>query len=168
MTGMERNSDVVVMSSYAPLFVNVNDRKWSPDLIDFDSSRAYGLPSYYVQKMFSQNRSDVVLPIDVKSQLQPLEKRHGGVGLGTWATQAEYKDIKVTKDGQTLFADDFSKGIGGWKIIRGQWKVEDGAIRQTSGDTDCFITVGDPSWSEYTLSVKARQTGRERRFLRGF
>ena len=27
MTGMERNSDVVVMASYAPLFVNVNDRQ---------------------------------------------------------------------------------------------------------------------------------------------
>ena len=52
MTGMERNSDVVVMASYAPLFANVNYKKWNPDLMNFDSSRVYGLPSYYVQKMF--------------------------------------------------------------------------------------------------------------------
>ena len=64
MTGMERNSDVVVMSSYAPLFVNVNHRGWNPDLIDFDSSRVYGIPSYYVQQMFSRHRGDVVLPIE--------------------------------------------------------------------------------------------------------
>ena len=42
MTGMERNSDVVVMASYAPLFVNVNHKRWNPDLINFDSSRVYG------------------------------------------------------------------------------------------------------------------------------
>ena len=43
MTGMERNSDVVVMASYAPLFVNVNHRAWNPDLINFDSSKWYGI-----------------------------------------------------------------------------------------------------------------------------
>ena len=55
MTGLERNSDVVVMASYAPLLVNLNHRAWNPDLINFDSSRWYGLPSYYVQKLFADH-----------------------------------------------------------------------------------------------------------------
>jgi len=59
MTGMERNSDVVTMSSYAPLFVNVNDRKWNPNAIVFNGASSYGTPSYHVQKVFSQNRPDV-------------------------------------------------------------------------------------------------------------
>ena len=42
MTGMERNTDVVVMASYAPLFANINYKSWNPDLINFDSSRVYG------------------------------------------------------------------------------------------------------------------------------
>ena len=42
---MERNSDVVAMASYAPLFANVNYKKWNPDLINFDASRSYGTPS---------------------------------------------------------------------------------------------------------------------------
>ena len=67
MTGMERNSDVVTMASYAPLFVNMNHRAWNPDLINFDSSRWYGLPGYYVQQMFSENRGDVTLPVQVES-----------------------------------------------------------------------------------------------------
>ena len=67
MMGMERNSDVVIMSSYAPLFVNVNHRGWNPDLINYDSSRVYGIPSYHVQKMFAENRGDVILPVDVQS-----------------------------------------------------------------------------------------------------
>ena len=64
MTGLERNSDEVVMASYAPLLVNLNHRAWNPDLINFDSSKWYGLPSYYVQKMFAENRGDVYLPTD--------------------------------------------------------------------------------------------------------
>ena len=65
MTGMERNSDVVLMASYAPLLANVNDMQWRPDLINFDSSSWYGLPGYYVQKMFSEHRGDVTLPVQV-------------------------------------------------------------------------------------------------------
>lgn len=69
MTGMERNSDVVVMASYAPLLAHVHGRVWDPDLINFDSSRVYGLPSYYVQQMFSNNRGDVVLPATIRCRL---------------------------------------------------------------------------------------------------
>ena len=129
MTGMERNSDVVVMASYAPLFVNTNDRRWNPDLIQFDTSRVCGIPSYYVQQMFSQNRGDAVLPLKLEFPSRIAETKHGAIGLGTWITRAEYKDVKVTKGEKTLFTGDFSKDDKGWKIIRGQWKVEDGAFR---------------------------------------
>src|ERR1039458_1942980 len=51
MTGMERNSDIVQLASYAPLFANVNGIQWLPDLIYYDSSRGmFGTPSYYVQR----------------------------------------------------------------------------------------------------------------------
>ena len=67
MTGMERNSDVVVMSSYAPLLVNPNWDSWEPDAIVFDSSRVYGTPSYYNQMLFANNRPDVVLPLSLET-----------------------------------------------------------------------------------------------------
>jgi len=55
LTGLERNSDLVVMSSYAPLFVNVNPggMQWSSDLIGYDTLNSYGSPSYYAQVMFA-------------------------------------------------------------------------------------------------------------------
>jgi alpha-L-arabinofuranosidase len=62
MTGLERNSDVVVMSSYAPLLANVNSIQWAPNLIGFDALNSYGSPSYYVQQLFSQYHGDVVIP----------------------------------------------------------------------------------------------------------
>ncbi len=71
MTGMERNSDIVQMASYAPLFANVNGMQWRPDLIYYNNSRVFGTPSYYVQELFGQNRGDVVLPT-VVSGAAPL------------------------------------------------------------------------------------------------
>src|SRR5262249_5875841 len=42
--GLQRDSDVVTMASYAPLFVHVMDRKWNPDAIQFDGLRCAGTP----------------------------------------------------------------------------------------------------------------------------
>ena len=61
LTGVERNADVVVLASYAPLFARVGYAQWSPDLIWFDGAGCYGSPSYYVQKMYACNMGDVVL-----------------------------------------------------------------------------------------------------------
>lgn len=65
MTGMERNSDLVLMASYAPLFVNPQWKEWNPNLIVFDSSKVYGTPSYYNQLLFANNRPDVILPLSL-------------------------------------------------------------------------------------------------------
>ena len=56
MTGMERNSDLIVMASYAPLFVNVNPggMQWESDLIGYDALKSYGSPGYYAQCMFGE------------------------------------------------------------------------------------------------------------------
>ncbi len=58
MAAMERNSDIVVMQCYAPLFVNVNPgaRQWRPNLIGYDALRSYGSPSYYAFKCSAQPR----------------------------------------------------------------------------------------------------------------
>lgn len=81
MTGLERNSDLVLISSYAPLFVNVSDlasgrtrggsMQWPTDLIGYDAFTSYGSPAYYAQKMFSNNHGDQILATD--SQGIPVE-----------------------------------------------------------------------------------------------
>jgi alpha-N-arabinofuranosidase len=55
MTGIERNSDLIVMASYAPLFVNVNPggMQWETDLIGYDALSSYGSPSYWAQVLFA-------------------------------------------------------------------------------------------------------------------
>jgi alpha-L-arabinofuranosidase len=168
MTGMERNSDVVVMSSYAPLFANVNDKKWNPDLINFNATDVYGTPSYYVQEMFSRNRGDVVLPIDLEVEATPpevLPARNGKVGVGTWNTQSEFREIKVIKDGQTLYASDFETGAKEWTPVGGEWKLVDGYLRQAAGGSNRRAVTGDSTWSDYTYTLKARKLGGAEGFL---
>ncbi|KAJ8646447.1 hypothetical protein MRB53_008195 [Persea americana] len=62
LIGLERNSDVVEMASYAPLFVNDNNRRWNPDAIVFNSWQQYGTPSYWVQYFFKESSGATLLP----------------------------------------------------------------------------------------------------------
>ncbi len=77
MTGLERNADVVVMSSYAPLFSNADAWQWTPDLIWCDTLNVYGTPSYYVQQIFSRNRGDVLLPVSISGE--PADSKKPGL-----------------------------------------------------------------------------------------
>ncbi len=60
MTGMERNSDLIQIASYAPLFVNVHDDAWTTNLIGYDANSSYGSPSYYAQCLFAAHMGDAI------------------------------------------------------------------------------------------------------------
>ena len=167
MTGMERNSDIVVMGSYAPLFSNANHKVWPINLINFDSYRWYGLPSYYVQQMFANNQGTVQLPVKIEGA--PAIKApysSGCIGLGTWNNAAEFKDLKVTSsDGNVLFQSDFTKNIDDWrKIGAGEWSVQNGVLRQSAIARYVTAFVGDTSWTDYTITLKARKLSGENGF----
>lgn len=164
MTGMERNSDIVVMSSYAPLFVNVNHRRWNPDLICFDNTRSYGIPSYHVQKLFGVHRSDRIVPCTIEMAVEP-QKPSGAVGLGSWASRVEYKDAKIVKNGKTLYESDLSKAPENAAPGKGNWRFVEGVLRQNSTETDCRYIFGDENWSDYTFTVKARKIDGKEGFL---
>ena len=61
MAAMERASDLVTMQCYAPLFANLNDYQWRPDLIGYDALRSYGAPSYHAFKLFSTRLGDEII-----------------------------------------------------------------------------------------------------------
>ncbi|MEN6578672.1 MAG: alpha-L-arabinofuranosidase C-terminal domain-containing protein [Phycisphaerales bacterium] len=77
MTGLERNADLVTMSCYAPLFGHLDRWQWTPDLIWFDNLQSYATPNYYVQQLFSLNRGDVLLPVEIAGQEPPTSRRPG-------------------------------------------------------------------------------------------
>ncbi|SDQ51075.1 alpha-L-arabinofuranosidase C-terminal domain-containing protein [Flagellimonas zhangzhouensis] len=63
MTGLERNADVVLMTSYAPLMAHAGGWQWAPDLIWFDNLQSYGTTNYQVQKLFANNSGTDLLSI---------------------------------------------------------------------------------------------------------
>ncbi len=167
MTGFERNSDVVRMAAYAPLFNKIGSTQWNVDLIWFDNAKAFGTPSYYAQKLFMNNLPDTLLPVETAANTAPLPPT-GTVGLHTWLTSAEFKDIRVTRGGETLYAFDPKAGTKGWsKAKEGAWSVKDGALRQADEgvqDTATSFIAGAP-WENYTLELNARKLSGQEGFI---
>lgn len=64
MVGFERNQDKVKLCSYAPLLEHVHFYSWYPNLLIYDNYRSYGIPSYYVFKLFGKNRGEKVIASD--------------------------------------------------------------------------------------------------------
>ncbi len=117
--------------------------------------------------MFSEHRGDVTLPVRVAAPKAETVIGKGMVGVGTWNTQAEFKDIKVTApDGKVLLAPNLALGTEGWEFLGdGQWKVEDGALRQTAQKEFVRAIAGGRNWTDYTLTLKARKLAGEEGFL---
>ena len=107
MTGMERNSDLIIMASYAPLFVNVNPgaMQWESDLIGYDAISSYGSPSYWAQVMFSNHLGTEVVASSldnagprVFTSVTRDEKQHK-LYLKIVNATSEPKDFTITLDG---------------------------------------------------------------------
>lgn len=111
MTGMERNSDLIIMSCYAPLFVNVNTAtatapkawQWDSDLIGYNALSSYGSPAYYVQKLFGNYLGNKIVPVtaeNIPTQPRPLTRRDSTDGIKT-APLVPTVFYSATKDEKT-------------------------------------------------------------------
>ena len=168
MTGLERNSDVVVMASYAPLFSKEGATQWTPDMIWFDNASSYGSPDYYVQQLYSRHTGDYNYKTTVTDKYDD-SNYIGIVGVGTWLTSAQFSDLSAVNDdtGEEI-------AIGGWQNTTegsfgyvGDWTIsEDGSAiqRSTSSDngTYLFADMEPITADNYTVTLKATKLdGRE-------
>ncbi|WP_379963852.1 alpha-L-arabinofuranosidase C-terminal domain-containing protein [Epilithonimonas sp. UC225_85] len=105
MTGLERNADVVTMTSYAPLFAHADGWQWTPDLIWFNNLQSYATPNYYVQKLFSNNKGTDLIKIyengnAVKGQNQlfasaVLDSKKGETIIKIVNTNSQERSIEI-------------------------------------------------------------------------
>ncbi|MGA2496299.1 MAG: alpha-L-arabinofuranosidase C-terminal domain-containing protein [Tepidisphaeraceae bacterium] len=170
---LERNGDLVKLASYAPLFANVNLRDWGVNLIEFDSSRSFAHASYYVQKTFNETRPDVNLATTVNVEPKPDPNKPlmaGKFGLGAWDTQAEFKELRIYDEKEQLvYSDDF-KTLENWETPGvGQWRVENGVLRQTdTGKSPAMLLLRTPELKTGKVTLKARRVGGREGFLMFF
>jgi alpha-L-arabinofuranosidase len=132
MTGLERNADVVTMASYAPLFAHVDGWQWTPDLIWFDNLKAYGTPSYYVQKLFSTNKGTQVLPILEKDKA--LEGQNNLYASAAWDKATGDIILKIVNNNER------AKGID--VVLDGPGKY-DALVKQTILNSSNLDAVND-------------------------
>ncbi len=162
MLGMERNSDVVSMASYAPLLAHPAGKAWNPDLIYFDGLNIVETPSYHVQALFAQYRpqrmlSTTMSQVPTSREVFPA----GGVGVGTWSTSAEFRDLKVIQEGRTVYTSSQNRlqtESGNWTNLNDVWRQE--------GDTNgARVFAGNPQWKSYRLELKAKKISGDEGFL---
>ena len=153
MMGMENNSDIVPLNSYAPIFVNENDAKWRPDMIRFSSNRVMGTPSYYVQMLMPRNVGTQVVrvsqtdPYADAAKQRPITPMHNRVGYATWATQASYTHCDpLPKTGKPEF-------------IVGDWEVNSEGILQQKSNREATLAMCNHviDSDHYTIKCRARK-----------
>ena len=159
MMGMENNSDIVAMCSYAPVFVNIHDKTWMPDMIRFDAARSWGSPSYYVQRLFAENVGTTMVASEVK-QTRRARPAKFGIGLGSWNTEVEYKDVQlVIGNSRQAIAPELN-------IKKGKWQVKEGIISQSTQTTECVaVYPAMHDATSYDLTLKARKKAGDEGFL---
>jgi alpha-L-arabinofuranosidase len=164
MMSMEKNSDLVKMGSYAPLLENVNHPDWEVNMIHFDSSRAFGRATYYVNKLFAENIPTYNLNTEVDFKPAPSPIRFQ-LGFGTYNTAAEFKDAYVEREGKVIYRAAFND-VSNWKSPAGHWTADQGIYRQGE-EAVTWTYLDDPALATPTnartvVHVKARKlSGKE-------
>ena len=102
---VERNGDVVCMTSYAPLFAKKNATNWNPDLIYFDNERPFLTCSYYVQQMFGKSSGNYYYGDCVKFSGEKTNMQEQSVVLNTKTRQLFVKLCNASADSRTATID---------------------------------------------------------------
>lgn len=172
MAGMERNSDICIMSSYAPIFCHENHPSpWMPDMIRFNASAAFGTPSYWVQQMMASTVGYQNITWQESNNVTRFV--NNAIGLSSWSTSVTYDNIKVTDaQGQIIYATDFSDAEEyqqRWNATGGTWDINGGALNQTNTSMQgkcnvCKIPCGE----NYILELDATKNSGNEGFLVAF
>jgi alpha-L-arabinofuranosidase len=158
LVGIENNQNIVTMTAYASLLANLNRKNWHPNAVYFDNYRSYGTPSYHMFTMFGHHRGSELLPVQLDSPVHyPVIS--GAAGPGTLNTTAEFKDIRIHKDGKTLWQYKPGRSLLPEQNAGGEWQAADNTLRQTDPRGETAFIKGQTDWTGYTISLKARVTG---------
>lgn len=166
MLGMERNSDVCRMASFAPIFTHESNPTWAYDMIHFDADKNFVTPSYYVQKLMGNNLGTQNLKWTETGNAAAQAVAGQKVGVGAWYTQVSYDDAQLLNaDGTALGNDDFSGGLAQWTTGTGSWSTDGGVLAQSDNAQNCTAVLNIPVKGDYTYKVRARKDSGSEGFL---
>lgn len=168
MLGMERNSDVCRMASFAPIFTHEKDPRWAYDMIHFKQGANFVTPSYHVQKILGNSLGYQNMKWTETGNMMTGDGAEDvKVGVGSWSTQVVYDDVTVTlPDGTVAAQDDFAANTGNWSFNTGTWSVTGGELTQTQETENCTAVLNIPlAAGSYTYKLRAKKTSGWEGFL---
>lgn len=165
MEGSENNGEAVTMMSYAPIFTHEENYVWHPDMIRFNSSLSYGTPSYYVQRMFSNNVGNQNIRWTEADNGPDFDVSQGKIGIGTWATSATFTNFTAKAGDTTIDANDYTSAD--WTTNNGSWTVSDETFKQTNtSDTNVTCILNKMlTTTNLDMTVHATKDGGAEGFL---
>lgn len=168
LTGVERNSDIIEFTCYAPLLSNVNHQQWHPDLIRFNNDQVVKTANYYVQQLYGVHKGDEYYPSVISYEeglLNDFQQLKGQTGVGTWNTQAEFAELTISNADDILFQDNF-ENADNWTTQSGSFMVSNNSLIQSSAAEPALSLFNLPITEDnYTIKLKARKTGGNEGFL---
>jgi len=112
MTGLERNAEVVQLTSYAPLMAHAEGWQWTPDMIWFNNLESYGTPNYYVQKLYSTNKgTDLISVTQNGKDLVGQDELYASATLDSEAKEVVVKVVNTSSDAQEIQLNFKGKSI---------------------------------------------------------
>ena len=136
ITGLERNSDLVVMTSYAPLLAHADAWQWKPDLIWFNNLESYGTANYEVQKLFGNHAGTHLL--EIHAQNKPLTGQEGLYASSALDANSGELIVKLVNTNEAALEINIS--VSGSKLSR-----KANVILLQSDDRDAINSFEAPS-----------------------
>lgn len=154
-TGLERNSDMVVMAAYAPLFCKKGFSKWGSNLIWFDNRGLWRTTNYYYMSLFASNIGNKAIGIspvykttdqseDTKVYTSPtLDTKTGTIYLKVVNAEAVSKETTIALNGT---------GNGKYKATMEYLSSEDTSIKN-QGNQNLYSSAPDVKDFSYKEAI---------------
>lgn len=136
LANVERNQDIVRLTSYAPLFQNADYTAWKPNLIVFNNHQVYGIPTYHVLSMMAKERGETVVEIENSCEKHPPIYR-GIPGIMCEKEGLLFRNVKIN-----------GKPAAVSKNIYGETKEENGEYHMILGTQKHHYTGKSPEWNQ--------------------
>ncbi len=137
LTGIEKNADVVILASYAPLFARIGFAQWAPNMIWFDETDTYPTASYYVQKMYGENMGTALVPMNGQEKELRKEQVYVSLSFDEKTGESVIKAVNASKEAKTLeLVDENDRPVRGTAILKTlerETAENDGTAEETAG-----------------------------------
>jgi hypothetical protein len=167
-TGVVKNQDIVTLASYAPLLENISYNAWYPNLIIFNNTESYGIPSYYIWKLFGSHRGDWIVGTKEETEriyrpVKGMASLLGEAGLVYRNAAWNGEEVKISHELMGRVIEE--QGIYTVKEPDEEQRYDSSRLNGVKLD-DIFVIFGEENITSGTFEIEIR-ADRDREIIIG-